>query len=186
MASWGASEDLWVQHWPEKSLHIRSTTSFTTSSLNYKKSYVSRDKILIDLIQKTLLIVHQLEEAESGVFLFTQILMFQWSHYLLHVWSEPHRRGLIFWFVSLTVLYWNLFKKIHQKYAKYNYLFELILTLITRHKHSAAVVSTLNALAMKVLSEVIKKHLRWQNYQNYITRANKQWLTLVLDMSKTY
>lgn len=65
MALLGPSEDLWVQHWPEKSLHIRSTTSFTTSSLNYKKSHVSRGEILKVNI---LLMIHQLEEAESGVY----------------------------------------------------------------------------------------------------------------------
>lgn len=29
--------------------------------------------------------------------------------YFLHVWSEPHRRGLIFWFVALAVFYSDLY-----------------------------------------------------------------------------
>lgn len=38
----GGAGDLCVQHWPEKSLHMRSTTSLTTSSLNCEESALAQ------------------------------------------------------------------------------------------------------------------------------------------------
>ena len=78
-----SSSALWVQHWPEKSLHILSTTSFTTSSLNWgaERGLGGRRR------------------APGG----SGVGPDEGGPHLLHVGPEPDRRGLVFWFAALGV-----------------------------------------------------------------------------------
>ncbi len=120
-SSAGGSESLCVQHWPENSLHILSTTSLTTWSLNCKEDWEQFCRGLDQIQQKVICL---LWDTSFSYFLkrdFTIICKNSKQNYIfiiqypVHVGFEPRWYCFLLGFHPFVYFGHSLFKKKQQK-----------------------------------------------------------------------
>lgn len=112
-SSTGGSEVLCVQHWPENSLHILSTTSLTTWSLNYKRYNLDQNKQVMGLIWNVIWCI--LIICKTEVIKARPMKSFFKTQYPVHVGFKPSGDCFFFSFHPFVFFGHSLFMETRKR-----------------------------------------------------------------------